>query len=1450
MGNLTALDRSTRKKTSPEIHLLALPVIMKKHFLFLALLLLAHSAFTQKPETPAERTQRMAWWKEAKFGLFIHWGLYAVAAGEYKGQHGYGEWLMYEARIPKPEYEKFAGQFNPVRFDAESWVLLAKNAGMKYIVITAKHHDGFCMFDSKVSDYDIIDRTPFGRDPLRELADACRRHGLKLCFYHSIMDWHHPHENKTDFARYRDEYLLPQLKELLTNYGDIGVLWFDGEWIEEWTEEQGNALYRYVRELQPNIIVNNRVGKGRNGMQGMNNSEDAAGDFGTPEQEILGGKSELDWESCMTMNDHWGYNKNDKNFKSAEDLIWNLVDINAKGGNYLLNVGPTAEGLFPPESIERLNAIGEWMAVNSEAVHGAKTWVHWQEGENIRYAEGKNGAVYVFLRGKTARELTLKKIRPDAGSAITLLGNDKDLSWRQTPDGAVIRLPEADTDRIRVLRMQGQPENVTPPPHIGTGTDGKRKAAVFAQTEEIEISAAPGAEIYYTTDGSEPNSGSKRYSGKFAITNSTTVRAIARAPGQRSSETVQMQYIKARYGIRVESAYAEKYAAQGPLSLVDGVEGSKRFTDGNWLGFEGVDFSAVLDLGAKKSLRSVSMSFLRVIPSWIFLPRKLEVWGSDDGEHFTLLAEDRIPAAKDGEPNGRLEYRLRLSAQTRYLRLVAKNQGICPSWHPGAGGKSWVFVDEVSVEEQPGPASPAPRYDLLPTPVELTPEAGFFVLSGKTVFREHKSYPSFFRKYLREKQGIAAVSGKPAKSGPVIVYELNQSALEPEAYRLDISGNRIRIEAGGPAGFFYADQTLIQLLEANSGDGGPKRLPCARINDAPRFAWRGMHLDESRHFFGKAFVKQYLDYLAGLKMNVFHWHLTDAPGWRIEIKKYPKLTSVGAWRPDRSGVLFSDADTARTGEPMPYGGFYTQEDIREILAYAAERHITVVPEIEMPGHTTAALVAYPEYSCTGGPFPMPGGAKNCPYPNYCVGNDSTIQFLCDILSEVIALFPSAYIHIGGDEVDRAQWQSCSRCQQRKAALGLSDEAQLQVDFTKRIEDFIRSKGRRLMGWDEIMEGGNLTPSAGVMVWRGENLVREATAAGHEVIVTHNYYFDLYQGNPQYEPVTYGYKPLPEVYRYEPVPADLTPAQAQLVRGVEGCLWSENIYDTRHAEYMLLPRLLALAEVAWTPAARKNWDDFSRRLPAYLDRLAAQGVNFATSIYNPYPEVRYDSTTRSLTCRFEQQIPAGDIHYTTDGSAPTPDAPVYYDPLPLSKPAEIRATVFKAGKPISKTVALAYRPSLASGKPFSLKYRPGEKYNGRRPEALTDGLFGSEAFHDGNWCGFYGDDFDLSIDLGSEQALKSVRMNWLEANNSWIYLPVTLSVALSADGQTYDTIYTASAADIAALSSGRIKAADVPLNGKKARYVRIYAQNPGQHPVYPDGKCWLFIDEVQVNGAGD
>lgn len=675
-----------------------------KQFLSLLLALSAVALPAQNTETLQEKAARMAWWKDAKFGLFIHWGIYAVAAGEYGGQTNYGEWLMNEAKIPVPEYEKLAAQFNPTGFDAEAWVTMAKNAGMKYIVITSKHHDGFSMFDSGVSDYDIIDRTPFRRDPMRELADACRKHGLKLCFYHSIMDWHHPQANKAGFARYRDEYMKPQLRELLTRYGDIGVLWFDGEWIDEWTEEQGKALYRYVRELQPGIIVNNRVGKGRNGMQGMNNTDDAAGDFGTPEQEILGEKSALDWESCMTMNDHWGYNKHDKNFKSAEDLIWNLADITAKGGNFLLNIGPTAEGRFPDECVERLQTIGNWTAINHEAVYGAKTWTHWQEGESLRYALGADGDISVFFRNVPGRELLLKKVRPDNGSSIRLPGCQQTPEWRQTPEGVVITLPPDELlpypgqkGMTRVLRIKGKPEAVTAPPRIGEKQDAGRKNAVFAGTTEVGIEAEPGATVFYTLDGGEPTETSKRYDGKIKLAESATIRAIARKPGLRSSETVQLRFEKARYGLNLESVYAGKYAAQGPLSLVDGVHGSTVFTDGNWLGFEGGDLLATLDLGRRQAVQAVEVSFLRVIPSWIFLPQQVEVSGSVDGKTFVQLARRTLPAAANSDANAVETVALPATGQYRYLRVKASGQGICPPWHAGAGSKAWLFVDEIRV---------------------------------------------------------------------------------------------------------------------------------------------------------------------------------------------------------------------------------------------------------------------------------------------------------------------------------------------------------------------------------------------------------------------------------------------------------------------------------------------------------------------------------------------------------------------------------------------------------------------------------------------------------------------------------------------------------------------------------------------------------------------------------
>ena len=357
--------------------------VRKASLLLSALFLLLAPFAAQAAESAAERDQRMAWFRDARFGLFIHWGVYSVPAGEWDGKTNYGEWFLEETKMPVSQYEKFAGQFNPVKFDAKEWVRLAKAAGMKYIVITSKHHDGFGMFRSDQTDW-CIKSTPFQRDPLKELADACHAAGIKLCFYHSIMDWHHPDwgtrrawndkaSDTPDMDRYT-AYMKAQLKELLTRYGPISILWFDGEWESPWTHERGVDLYNYVRSLQPNIIINNRVGKARAGMGGMDKGAERIGDYGTPEQEIpaTGFGPGVDWESCMTMNNHWGYNKNDQNWKSATTLVRNLIDCSSKGGNYLLNIGPTSEGVFPDASIERLEAIGKWMKVNGEAIYGTK----------------------------------------------------------------------------------------------------------------------------------------------------------------------------------------------------------------------------------------------------------------------------------------------------------------------------------------------------------------------------------------------------------------------------------------------------------------------------------------------------------------------------------------------------------------------------------------------------------------------------------------------------------------------------------------------------------------------------------------------------------------------------------------------------------------------------------------------------------------------------------------------------------------------------------------------------------------------------------------------------------------------------------------------------------------------------------------------------------------------
>lgn len=426
--------------------------MMKRILLLITGLIMSCSTFAQKKyteESPEAKAKRMEWWLDDKFGMFIHWGLYAIPAGEYNGKDGGAEWIMETHKIPTPEYEKYAAQFNPQHFDAKKWVAVAKAAGAKYIVLTTKHHDGFSIWDSQVSTYDVMDATPFKRDIVKELTDACRAAGIKVGFYHSIIDWHHPDANPKlkpakapDFAKYREEYLKPQLVELLKKY-DPEILWFDGDWTPEWTEEQGKDLYNYLRDIKPSLLINNRISKARAGFQGMNKYANAAGDFGTPEQEVLQSNSKEYWESCMTINKNWGFVKNDHNWKSAESLIDNLISVASTGGNYLLNVGPDRDGQIPEPSIERLAEMGKWMDINKDAIYSTKSLAPYKQGEDIRFTQSKDGKIaYAIFKKQANNTLNLKAIQPKAGSKIYILGQEKPVSWTQTKEGIAVTLPE------------------------------------------------------------------------------------------------------------------------------------------------------------------------------------------------------------------------------------------------------------------------------------------------------------------------------------------------------------------------------------------------------------------------------------------------------------------------------------------------------------------------------------------------------------------------------------------------------------------------------------------------------------------------------------------------------------------------------------------------------------------------------------------------------------------------------------------------------------------------------------------------------------------------------------------------------------------------------------------------------------------------------------------------
>ena len=567
-----------------------------------------------------------------------------------------------------------------------------------------------------------------------------------------------------------------------------------------------------------------------------------------------------------------------------------------------------------------------------------------------------------------------------------------------------------------------------------------------------------------------------------------------------------------------------------------------------------------------------------------------------------------------------------------------------------------------------------PVLSLVPAPASVTELTGKFVIGTGTSIAVDQGAPAFrdvarfLAARLRESTGypIPLDTASRAIVNDRITFTTASVAGGGEGYGLTVSGGGILITAEAPAGAFYAMQTLFQLLPPELEYDSPVQgaswtVPCVTIRDAPRFSWRGMHLDVGRHFFGKKFVEEYIDLLSRYKFNVFHWHLTEDQGWRIEIKKYPRLTTVGSWRKET------------LGDGQPHGGFYAQDDVREVVAYARARFITIVPEIEMPGHSMAALAAYPELSCTGGPFDVQ--TKWRVFDDvYCAGNDKTFEFLEDVLTEVMELFPGRYIHIGGDECPKTRWKACPKCQARIKAEGLANEHELQSYFIRRIERFLNAHGRKLVGWDEILEGG-LAPNATVMSWRGIDGGIAAATSGHDVVMTptSNCYFDYTQGVTG-EPWAVGtYLPLEKVYAYEPVPPGLAPDQARHILGAQGNVWTEYIPGPPQAEYMAFPRACAMSEVVWTPPGKKDFRDFSARMAGQYDRFVARGVNARIP-----PPTGFEGNalfTRDTTVSILSQVPGSVMRYTLDGTEPTPASPEVSGPLALGASTTVRARSF-------------------------------------------------------------------------------------------------------------------------------------------------------------------------------
>ncbi|KAA9355050.1 glycoside hydrolase family 20 protein [Larkinella humicola] len=759
-------------------------------------------------------------------------------------------------------------------------------------------------------------------------------------------------------------------------------------------------------------------------------------------------------------------------------------------------------------------------------------------------------------------------------------------------------------------------------------------------------------------------------------------------------------------------------------------------------------------------------------------------------------------------------------------------------------------------------------FQIIPKPAKMESREGRFMFSNETTIRfppGNADLKTMAENFIRQFQAATGFSLRTENrsgatpTGTFLAFvPVSYANLGDEGYRLDVTTTTITIEASKPAGFFYAIQSLYQLLPPEIFRSTPAdssvnwSIPACRIEDKPRYRYRGLHLDVARHFFPVSFIKKYIDLLALYKFNTFHWHLTDDQGWRIEIKKYPKLTQVGSRRKETLIGHYYESDPQQF-DGQPYGGFYTQDEVREVVRYAKSKYVTIIPEIEMPGHALAILAAYPEFGCSGGPYET--ATKWGIFTDVLCPYDRTFTFLQDVLMEVMTLFPGPYIHIGGDECPKTSWKKSPFCQNLMKRLKLKNENQLQSYFISRIDKWVTSKGWKTIGWDEILEGNSpairVSPGATVMSWRGIDGGLKAARQNHDVIMTPGdfLYLDHYQADRSQEPLAFGrFTPLEKTYSYDPTPADLPATAQKHLIGAQANVWTEYLKTADQVEYMVWPRAAAVAEVVWTPLDQKNWPDFTRRLPVLFKRLEALGVSYSRAYYDVVAETR-PQPDGSLQIALATQEETAEIRYSTDGSTPTDQSVRYDRPLNLTKPTTVKAVAVKNGIRIGDVQAWDFAVSKATGKSIQLDTAPTRPKNAE-PSTLIDGRYGTTIGYleeMQNVVGVKTADLTATLDLAEPKSIQLVTIGLVKATAGAILLPRQIAVAVSDDGRTFRTVKTVSM-DPTERGKKAIIRQTLTFEPVMCRYVRIMARNVGKVPTgMPQAgkEAWVMADEITV-----